>query len=170
MKTFPRLICASLLLALVYIPITAQRNDFTGPLRGLRGVSVQTYVDGGGAQTVVTQRQIQTDVEIKLRRAGILVRPDGDPVLRVMILLHETPVLTAIEDLPIVVNYSVFLQVALLQKVQLVRLPDYVMTTNTWESMQLLVYPKNHLRDVRDDLSDLVDGFVNDFLAANPKP
>jgi hypothetical protein len=126
-------------------------------LRGLSGVWVlvselapEATADG------LSKTAIQTDVEVKLRQAGIKVLAEsqvaatpGQPLLHVMV--------TALRRVD--VFYAVDVQVELRQSVRLLRDPSVVVPlATTWRSRGWLgTVGREKLQTVRDDIKDNVD-------------
>jgi hypothetical protein len=110
--------------------------------------------------------QIRSDVELKLRLAGIkVVVPSfgSDATLYVSVDSQ------AGVRYPL---YAISLSLKVLQDVQLVRDPHIQMARGiTWEVHQVGIVSKNAkpVDFVRGGLKDLVDVFLNDYLSANPK-
>jgi hypothetical protein len=139
-------------------------------LRGLQGVEVVVEVmKPMAARYGLTDTQVQTDVELRLRQAGIRVlTPDesdptpGSPSLYVNI--H-----TVFGDGPAVglVGYSI--DVELKQAVQLERDPAiWLPSAVTWSENQRGLVGRTQLHALREALSDLVDRFINAYYTANP--
>jgi hypothetical protein len=141
-------------------------------LRGLTGVEVlaenisQDLTSGG-----LTTSQIQTDVELRLRKAGIRVLTEeqasdtlGNPYLYIRVIGMQDRTVAGR-----VLGHSIFIGVSLKQKVWLVRDPDLrVFYGETWDVATLLSIPPSNLRSVREEVADLVDQFINAYLAVNP--
>jgi len=109
--------------------------------------------------------QLQNDVELRLRKAGIVVTPSAEPpaeaVLYVNVSTHKSLNL-----------YAIDFSVNLGQAVMLVR--DLKMSTSiiaaTWHRGAVGLADRDNLRTyVRDGLADLVDEFINAYLEQNPK-
>jgi hypothetical protein len=134
-------------------------------LRGLRGVSVQ--IMRFDSPEVVSLKQMQTDVELRLRKAGIRVVPfsdvsqlPGQPFLWISVLALKNPIGVSV--------YSV--NVELWQDVTLKRSPTTNVSAATYVvEPRLVVVDSRNIRQLREDLSDCVDTFINDYLAMNPK-
>ncbi len=137
-------------------------------LKGLRGVWVWVeYLDPELEERGVTQFQIQTLVELKLRQAGIRVlteeerkKTPGDPFLSVRICGGKT------SDR---LNYVLLIELRIVEKVIPERDKNKRVWALTWNSWRLGSAGTQHLRSIYDNLGDLVDEFMNDYLAANPK-
>jgi hypothetical protein len=134
-------------------------------LRGLQGVSVQ--VMRFDSPEGVSLKQIQTDVELRIRKAGIRVVPfssvaqlPGQPFLWISVLALKNPVGVSV--------YSVNLE--LWQDVRLKRNLAIGVSAATYTvEPRLVVVDSRNIRQLREDLSDCVDAFINDYLAMNPK-
>ena len=138
----------------------AQTDPERDSLRGIGPIAVgvenmypETERDG------LTQRGLQTAVELRLRRNGI---PLDDTFryfyVRVTTLKNDAGGfyafnLTAELKQPVTASNGV------------------VIIAATWATPGLLgMVRTENLRDVRDDVLDAVDEFSNDYLAVNPSP
>lgn len=146
--------------------------DNRGSLRGLPGVNVliEPFQDGETESRGLTDRQLQTDVELRLRKAGIRVLTLQEtkansihPTLYVN--LNVIPVEATSGQL-----YAFCLSVEVQQTVFLVTSPPSYTIANTWNTGTAGTVGIEHLGSLRGKIGDLVDTFINDFLAANPKP
>ena len=135
-------------------------------LAGLRGVSVLVERISDAAQRDgLLADQIQTDVEVKLRQAGI-------PVLTSAESSTDSPYLYVNPQLfkNTVGLYVYNLEVRLDQAVSLRRQPSISTTAPTWSATaQYGTVAPAALGSVRDRIRDLTDQFINAYLAANPK-
>lgn len=150
------------------IAATAQDSLGRSTLRGLRGVKVSIDSFIPEAQEGLTLNQLQTDVELRLRKAGIRVLTDqewlktpGMPALYVIVPTHKT-------DIGL---YAVSIRVKFRQSVTLVRQPNSPsVLAGTYETNTYIgVIGTKRLRELRDRVADQVDIFINDYLAENPK-
>jgi hypothetical protein len=135
-------------------------------MRGLPGVDV--IVEGFSSpqeSAGFDDRAIQTDVELKLRMAGIKVleteervRTVGQPYLYVNVnALHRQP---GIRD-----SFAITFQ--LIQGVTLKRLPDLPFAeASTWSNGMV---GQGGLPFVRESVREQADIFVNAWLSVNPK-
>ena len=153
-----------------YIPdLSAQTTYVTGreTLRGLKGfyVLIEELHDEI-KQAGLTKSILRTDVELKFRKAGIrvLTRADalltsGQPHLSVSVR-----VIIPLESRHGFV-YSVL--VAFKQDVILFRNRSIKTSGVTWRNSYMGINP--NLQYVREVVGDLIDDFMNDYLAVNPK-
>lgn len=157
-----------LLLATMFletVPLLGQTDDalYRKTLVGLTRISVLLEnVDEDAQQRGLSAHQIQTDVELRLRQAGIPVADtseQGNPYLYVNVqtLRLERGA------------YVWHLEVQLLQRVALDRNPSNTLLAPTWGSSKLGIIGADKLSQLRDDIRDMVDEFINAFLAANAK-
>ena len=136
-------------------------------MKGLKGVGVivedqKPEVEQSGLVTST----IQTDVELKLRQAGI-------PVLR---NTEYSKAGSAVLDISVSIltsngpNWSYAITVQLDQDATLLRDSSMVAPlATTWEVGVFGSIGKQSVRSLRDDVKDLVDKFINAYLAVNSK-
>ncbi len=133
-------------------------------LRGLKGFYVLIEELDDIKQAGLT-KSIKTDVELKFRKAGIRVLTRDE-----VFLTPGTPRLyvnvTSIK-LKSARAFIFSVRVAFEQEVILSRNRSIMTTGITWGQSYLQISPD--LQDVREVVSDLVDEFMNDYLAVNPK-
>jgi hypothetical protein len=165
MTCLSRLAVASLLAASV---ATAADNENTRrSLKGLKGINVlvepvKAEVEQGG----LTKTSIQTDVELKLRQAGITVLTEaeslaapGSPYLYISVGTVGSGPLSA---------YATHVELA--QSVRLDRDPGiWLAGATTWSVASVGTVGRDNLREIRDDIKDNVDQFINAYLSVNPK-
>jgi len=115
----------------------------------------------------LTRSALRRDVELRLRQTGIRVLsviewaevpPTPSLTLRVTALRNEAG------------SYAVSVALDLVQDVRLVRDPTITAPTATWQATgTLATHGARMLPEVREGVCDLVDQFLNDYMAANPK-
>lgn len=137
-------------------------------LKGLDGLLV--IVEDLGAEVErdgLTRDQLQADVELRLRKAGIRVvkRDDaaatpGAPYLYVN--------LNALKH-PDVALYVYALGLELTQRVTLVRDPKITAFAVTWSVRRVGTIGAQRLGDLRSTVTDYVDRFINAYLEQNPR-
>jgi hypothetical protein len=118
-------------------------------------------------QDGLEKNTIQTDVELKLRLAGIKVVPIKE-VARTPggQYLYVNVNSLRMEGLPL---YAISVELELQQSVWLAREPKTNLPgATTWQISRVGGVGKAAVSSMRDTIKDLVDGFVNDYLAANP--
>jgi len=130
-------------------------------LKGLEGVDVLVeYLSPDAKQIGLTRKQIQTDVELRLRRNNINVSSEFSPCH-----LYVRMSVMKVKGMPIFV-YCV--EVGFEQTVMLVRDPEKRCIATTWSTMALgCVGELRGNNAIRQVLKDKVDEFVNDYLAVN---
>ena len=139
-------------------------------LSGLKGMDVIVEdLNPAGKEIGLSKERIQTDVELKLRLAGIKVLSKeewldakGRPYLYVRVTALKSTTLSL---------YSCFVEVSLYEQVVLVRDPKIVTSASTCRSGGYIMSGGSDVvkESVRKTIKDLVDEFINDYLAANPK-
>jgi hypothetical protein len=148
-----------LTLFVLAVPCAAQTNEQRESLRALSTVPVKVVVTRG---TGLPEMMVQQFVELRLRSARIKVPAgntarleDGGAVLSIMVVSTEEGILSEI-----IVRLS--------QMVRLVRKPIGMWAT-TWEARQCGGDDKSNEANIKEELGSLLDVFVNDYLAVNPK-
>jgi hypothetical protein len=143
--------------------VLAQGDQVTN--RTLKGISAVYVLVGylpDGAKTLgLTTEAIQTDVELKLRLAGMRVVTDeehtklpGMPYLYIFLNLMDRAQAGCI-------------QVELHQNALLDANNEQAFAVNTWSTGFVLANPTAQV--IRDRIKDKVDEFLNAWLSVNPK-
>ena len=132
-------------------------------LKNLKGVHVHVQdLNQDIEQAGLSKNQIRTDVELKLRLAGIKVltliehyEGKGAPYLHIYLDSHKT------EKGEFVYSLSF----GIIQEVRLVR-NNTITDAITW-SISGVGY--NNIEGIRAHIKDRADKFINDYLSVNPK-
>jgi hypothetical protein len=148
----------------ILAPLLRTQGDL---LKGLEGVDVFVTDSSAKAQRHLSEGQIQNDVELLLRKSGIKVLDEewldtpGWPSLRIGVrasINKESKVC------------ALAVNVSLIEWVQLTRNPEIVTSATTWNGDRVtlvsLLKLKSHRRA---KVKELVEIFIEDYLAANPK-
>ena len=182
-----RILCVILLCAWVSAGYGDVREDYRESLKGIEGVGVvveclRPEAKEGG----LTEQQLQTDVELRLRKAGVRVisfeetplRAPGSPFLYVAVNIRPKAVTYLKEAIPHrskqLPIYPYGLDVEFRQAVTVVRDPSItVSTATTWISGRIFggvsIVTADLMRlQIRDHVAAEVDEFINDYLAVNP--
>jgi hypothetical protein len=109
----------------------------------------------------LTQDQVRTDVESKLREANIAIAPDivrGRPAVYLYVQVVRPEKIDRL-------FYSISL--SLLQNVVLERDPGVKTNTDTW--MARVLGMSSGIEAIRSDIRSLVDQFIEDYRKANQK-
>ncbi len=160
----------ALLSASVLSPLVAQGdNEGTrATLAGLTGVYVLVeHIPDEAQRDGLDTTQIRTDVELKLRQAGITVLTQQEwlstaaaPYLYVNV--------QAIKNSAGIYAFTV--DVELRQRVTLIQNPSMRVLAPTWSATGIIgTVGSQKIGSVREDVRDLTDQFINAYLAANPK-
>ena len=140
-------------------------------LKDLPGVSVSVELFSSAAEDAGFDRRVfQTDVELKLRMAGIKAAEDADlPQLYLNVTtLHRERNRNAAYSILLELNQGVLLRSQLRSDPEKTFEDVLAMTTTfatTWFSGWLGI---GSVTDARAAVRDLVDKFINDWLAVNP--
>jgi len=153
--------------SLVY---SASHEIMTKPLKGLTAISVLVEKLNADIKdkTGLTEKQIETDVELKLRMAGIKVVSLGESLnipgmpylyVNLSIFRHSSGLFFA---------YSIY--IALIENVYLERNSAINVSAQTWFKGEIGVIGESQVSSIRNNIiKDTVDIFINDYLSANPK-
>jgi hypothetical protein len=144
-------------------PISHRQFD-RDVLKGLPGAHVIVVSGGMEAKSAgLTEETIRTIVESRLGAAGMKVLSEaewsdapGRPFLHIVVGAAETQG-----------RLQGSVQVALLEKACLERDVTSCVFASTW--MRAETFEDRSADDVFDKLRELVDAFISDYLAANPK-
>ena len=134
-------------------------------LCGLKGVYVAVEdLDPEIERDGLTRDQIYSDVESKLRQAGIKVLSEeewklekGSPYLYVN--AHIMKVMNGVYIFNITTEF--------IQEVHLVRNSDIKAPAAIWSAETLGI--SDHVRDIRDPARERVDKFISAYLSVNPR-
>jgi len=136
-------------------------------LKGLRGVTVVVErLPPEVQQAGLTAADIRTDVEHKLRLAGIPVLSAGDVwAPTIYVNANVTKVVTKTN-----VFWPMSIEVQLQQPVRLKRDPTITLFGTTWSATGVGETTKPLLRSsILDGVNGYVDQFITAYLAVNPK-
>jgi hypothetical protein len=137
-------------------------------LRGLGGVRVVIEsIDPEAERDGLTESLLQTRVELKLRMASIKVFTEEEatqsnaPYLYVQVLTMKH------SERPI---YAFAIDVELKQGVLLSENPQCATVAPTWEAAgRVGTVGERNVRTICENVEELVDEFINAYLAVNPK-
>ncbi len=148
----------------------AQRRDEDKSREVLKGLEAISVVVNDLPPTVeragLTKRQLHTEAELRLRRAGIrVIRMEEDLALRRSAVLVVTAGVQEAEE----GRYIYHIELLVLQPAALVRDPAINTLATTWASPAWMgLVSRTELNVVRERVGDLADQFSNAFLAVNP--
>ncbi|MFQ5989008.1 MAG: hypothetical protein ACE5K9_03735 [Candidatus Methylomirabilales bacterium] len=137
----------------------------------LAGISgIQVLVDekiGTEAERAgLTWEVLQKDVELRLRQAGVRVMTmkesllvPGTPFLYLNVTTRENPG-----------RHTFHLKLELMEKVRVERSPSLILYGRTWNGRgRLVTVGTGNLGSVRENVREMVDEFISEYLAANPR-
>ena len=163
-------VLASLCVLLSAAAAHSQDIDQRMSLKGLPGVYVNTMFQGEdeySSRSTFTKQQVQTDVELRLRKAGIrvLTKEEMENIVPFPSLIVRVALFRSIHrDLSDLYAFSIDVNVS-----------QYVRLTNgrnvlapTWSQSTMGLTGNEHVGELKSYVSNLVDEFINDYLAANP--
>jgi competence protein ComGC len=157
----------ALVVAFLLLPGVSYATFEQEALVGLKGVEVLVEVVKPEAEHLdLSKDMIKTDVELRLRKAGVKVLTQED---RLKIpgwpcLYVSTTILSERH-----LYYAVLIKVEVGEMVTLARGQEVYAPIWRTSRTGLLGAPIAIERNIRDKVGDLVDEFINDYLAANPK-
>jgi hypothetical protein len=183
-----RIMSAQVLAACVTLVCSGAPNPGTKTLKGLHEVDVAILLAKDIEATGLTESQLQVDVELRLRKAGISVvsadqlahdafgnpkfdtEAEGAEFKRRVARLGDVGYLTAHVDGIVTDEGTVFyaVKVALIQSVKISR-SNIAAVVTTWEDQELGAVGKRKTQELRSAVMDLVDRFLNDYLSSNPR-
>jgi len=135
----------------------------------LRGIKAMAVLVENLRQDIekdgLKKSSIQTDVELKLRLAGIKVLTKEEGIKPASPYLYIQVSSVKYEDL----MYSYSISVDFCQYVYLYRDTDIHFYATTWSIANIGFFGVNRVKEIRDGIKDQVDKFINDYLAVNPK-
>ena len=155
-------------------------------LRGIKQFAVKVGVNGYAQQAGIAARQIQTDVELRLRSLGIPVVSDEEasklpehPLLGVSIVaIGKLSKCSCGPDTLTIAKYSYVVRLTFHENAVL--LQDALRLREGYDAQPILLETlgllhvgdaekEKVLSEVRGVVSDMVDTFANNYLAENPK-
>jgi len=145
----------------------AQKMGQEDSLRGLSGVSVLiAEINSDAERDGLIRGQLQTDIELRLRKAGIRVLPNTEADVPLLPQLYVKVRALKRREFNL---YAFSINVQVNDFVDLRRKPARSAVVTVWDADTAGSVGSDNLRVVRETVGDLVDRFINDYLAQNPK-
>lgn len=149
------------------LAIDSQSNRAT--IKGLPGIGVLVEKLPGELEKEGLRRdQLQKDVEAQLKKAGIKVysreecsKIPGEPYLYINLNVN---IAKTESDL-----YPYTIDIMLIQKVSLIRDPNRVAYAITWSTGGVGSITKSIVNQLRENVTEVVEIFIQRFLEENPK-
>ena len=146
-------------------PRTKWINEQRDILAGLQGVSVLVEPFRPKAQKYgFNKEKFKTDVELRLRQYGIKVVPTLSSKHPAVLYVYINPLIDETTR-----NVAIRIDIKLFEAVTLLRNKSVVTSAATWSADSIGLDSLPVVNGVREKVKDLVDAFINDYLAANPK-
>jgi hypothetical protein len=151
-------------ISLLLLPASAWGQGSTAQRATLKGINtvevVVEAIDPAAEQDGLTRSQLQTDVEGRLRQAGIVVGPTltGHLYVNVDTVKGEHGH-----------TYAYNVSVQYVQQLALARDPKVPIFAPTWDTGGVGMIAANRLREVRQEVANYVDQFIKDYLEQNPR-
>lgn len=139
-----------------------------GTLAGLRGVCLNVDLSSPAPVFGLTKQSLQRDIELRLRTYGIKVLSEQNRLTSPDVALLQIKVdWQVIESLRVVYTTSraYILQVAVLPRSEKFLCSFAI----TWDEHSGTVVKLDSLNKVHDNVHDVLDEFIKDYLAANQK-
>jgi hypothetical protein len=140
------------------------REEIGGKAFSLRGIESMDFmlekIDADAAKAIgLTERQLQTDVELKMRTAGVKLDDSVRPYLYLNVsVLHDPE------------QQDVAFSIALKFKQWGTFDGGFRGLGTTWDTGAIgTVGETMAARNIRESVGDYVDQFLNDYLKANPR-
>ena len=160
-------------LGLLVTPSWALDDEYArATLRGLGGVGVlvadlRSDLEHAG----LPRQQLQTDIEVRLRQAGIRVlAPEERPLVPRAPYLYVSVVASLASDtVQALIVYGI--QVEVRQNVVLDTTPALVYDATTWSTpLYVGSVGRVNMSQIRETVSEQVDPFINAYLSVNARP
>ena len=130
-------------------------------LKGIKSVNVVIGDLGPDAEGLVTVDQLRTDVELRIRTAGLTVGPAA------VYLQVEVTIVKGVEQLTGAYDFNC--ESAIFQDV-VVSGNSVKALAETWSTAYVAIVGRDNLsKGIRSDVNDQIDKFLNAYLSVNPK-
>src|SRR5690242_12073585 len=136
-------------------------------LAGVKRICVLLQRSGNvGEEEGLDTNQIRTDVELKLRQAGIVVLSPEQSSSRGLSAFLYVNIFAFQRE----VVYAFYIDLTIIQRVRLIRDPSVAVAGGTWSGQSYMgTVGRDGFADfVRSSVRDRTDEFINAYLAANP--
>jgi len=161
-------------LCLLFFTLFARADDEQDwsrqSLKGLKRVAVSVERASDEDYGFLSDYDLRTAVETKLRIAKILISDEPRNVLKedgAFLCVQLTVVRPEEETLAV---YAFHLKLQVQQPVKLMRNPAIILPLSvTWSTEVTGLLGKRTMRTVRNQLDDLTDRFINAYLSENPR-
>ena len=141
-------------------PLRAEIGSAAFSLRGIESMDLAVEGLGAAAKAIgLTKQQLQTDVELKMRTAGVKVDDSAGPYLYLNVgVVHSGA------------TGRVAFSITLKFRQMGTFLDGYEGHGTTWDKNSFgMSGERGAARYIRESVGDRVDEFLNDYLKANPR-
>ncbi len=145
--------------------VSARTEKERESLRGLQGVGLVLVEElpSNLEKYGLTTGQLQSDLELRLRKAGIPVSSGKDfesavNHLYVRITTHQDREINAVA-----------IEITFKEPAKLMRNPSALAFATTWESNSVGVVGLSNVKSLREGVFQHVDEFIKDYLSVNPQ-
>ena len=153
-------ILISVLLVLGLVSVVVAQSREAQSLKGITNLRVVVDYLQPNLESIVNASQLQTDIELRLRQNGIIIDPSATALIYVTlnsVTARSTPI-TATN-----------IEIALMQSVMIPRNGRMTLAV-TWRAGRASMIGNSMLaKSVKEDVQDLMNKFLNDYLTVNPK-
>lgn len=157
--------CLLLCLVFLFSASSASAQAKESQKESLRGVKGLAVIIASSDDYGIAADKLQTDVEIKLRKIGLIVLTK-EQSLKYANSPYMTVEVYTLKSSTGISAYSINIQFK--QLMTLDRDPDQSFFTATWRDSEFGTIGSARVSELRQTVNDLVDKFINDYLAVNP--
>ena len=140
-------------------------------LRGIKSMSVRVTINDKNYRKIVNPDTLKTDIEMKLRMAGIKIEPFenaslfGSLICSIDLLKNDS--LNKSLETEIVIHRS---DISFYQLISLERNHNIKCVSPTWVDTSFGISGKEQFEEgLRKSIQDSIDILLNDYLSVNPK-
>jgi len=170
-----RLILVAAFLVACSTCAVAQNVQDRHMLQGLSGLTVFLRPPPTQVRTafVVSAEDITTQVELRLRQSGVRIIDSANSKEAPLLVITAESTVPNTDDPALRYLYAVNIDVELLQVARLPatgKTPERTGYVGTWHSSKVYLYGLETAQShFKDDILRIIDEFLNDYLAENPR-
>jgi hypothetical protein len=162
---------ALVLLMLLFLPgISHALTVNQEGLRDIKGVFVNQSISPELERLGLTEDQIKTDIELRLRKSGVRILTEIPPSPKLEDLNKTPQSSRLIVTLIALTRENIcFFSVVVEVKEIVFRGNSFASQGSIWRVGGIGITEIKNMRNVRNVVNDQIDKFINDYLAANPR-